>query len=72
MKVFTDLENTTPDEVFEVVQQCITAAASWHVRQNSSDPQLDLHGLNELLHFAGNKGYDAPPPCFDEPEEVTE
>tara|TARA_R100000479_G_C6195246_1_gene132671 strand:+ start:238 stop:456 length:219 start_codon:yes stop_codon:yes gene_type:complete len=71
MKVFTDLENTTPDEVFEVVQQCIVAAASWHVRQNSSAPWLDQHWLNELLHFARNKGYDVPPLYFDEPEEVT-
>ena len=71
MKVFTDLENTTPDEVFEVVQQCITAAASFHVRKNSNDPEVDVHALNELLHFARNKGYDAPPPCFDQPEEVT-
>ncbi len=71
MKVFTDLENTTPDEVFEVVQQCITAAASFHVRKNSNDPEVDVHALNELLRLMSCSGYDVPSPRFDQPEEVT-
>ena len=68
MKVFTDLENTTPDEVFEVVQQCIPAAASWHVRNNSNDPEIDNYSLNDLLLWSRDKGYDSPSLNFDQPE----
>lgn len=68
MRVFPDLKETTPDEVFDVIEQCVTAAASFYVRANSVDPQLDIHALNDILHWARNRGYECPSPCFDEPE----
>ena len=68
MKVFPDLERTTPDDVYEVVQQCITAAASWHVRHNSNDPEVDNYALNELLLWSRNQGYDSPSLNFDQPK----
>jgi|5B_taG_2_1085324.scaffolds.fasta_scaffold64623_1 ribulose bisphosphate carboxylase small subunit len=68
MRVFSDLKETTPDEVFDAIEQCVTAAASFYVRSNSVDPMIDIHALNDFMHWANNRGYEVPIPCFDDPE----
>ena len=60
MRVFPDLKETTPDEVFDAIEQCVTAAASFYVRANSVDPQLDIHALNDFLHWANNRLAKSP------------